>query len=208
MNKFMLGRKAGMTQVFDEEGLVIPVTVIDCGPVVVIQNKTVEKEGYQATRVAYEPYKKHNKPARGEYEKLNLTPMRVSREFRDTADYELGQEIKVSEMFDSGDRIDVVGISKGKGFSGPMRRHGFSRGRETHGSKYHRKAGSLGSSATPAKVRKGKKLAGQLGNVQVTVQNLTVVEVDGERNLLLVKGAVPGPRGGLLEICSTVKGRK
>ena len=157
--------------------------------------------------MAYEPYKKLNKPAKGEYEKLNLEPMRVSREFRDTESFELGQEIKVSDMFESGDHVDVVGISKGKGYSGPMRRHGFSRGRESHGSKYHRASGSLGSSATPAKVRKGKKLPGQLGSVQVTVQNLRVVEVDGERNLLLVKGAVPGPRGGLLEISSTVKGR-
>ncbi|MDO5737724.1 MAG: 50S ribosomal protein L3 [Eubacteriales bacterium] len=208
MNKFMLGRKAGMTQIFDEEGLAVPVTVIDCGPVVVLQNKTVEKEGYQATRVAYEPYKKGNKPARGEYEKINIEPHRISREFRDTDTFELGQEIKVDEMFAAGDQIDVIGTSKGKGTAGPMRRHGFSRGRETHGSKFHRSAGSMGSSATPGKVKKGKKMPGRLGYTQVTVQNLRVVEVDGERNLLLVKGAVPGPRGGLLEISTSVKCKK
>ncbi len=207
MKKFMLGRKAGMTQVFDEEGLAVPVTVVDCGPVVVIQNKTVDKEGYQATRVAYEPYKKGNKPAKGEYEKLDIEPMRYSREFRDTEEFELGHVIKVSDMFEVGDRVDVVGTSKGKGTTGAIKRHNYSRGRETHGSQYHRAAGSLGSSATPGKVFKGQKNAGRMGNERVTVQNLDVVMVDGDRNLLLVKGALPGPRGGFLEIQETVKRR-
>ncbi len=207
MKKFMLGRKAGMTQVFDEEGLAVPVTVVDCGPVVVIQNKTVDKEGYQATRVAYEPYKKGNKPAQGEFKKLDIEPMRYSREFRDTEEFELGHVIKVSDMFEAGDRVDVVGTSKGKGTASPIKRHNYSRGRETHGSQYHRAAGSLGSSATPGKVFKGQKNAGRMGNERVTVQNLDVVMVDGDRNLLLVKGALPGPRGGFLEIRETVKRR-
>ncbi|MDI9490054.1 MAG: 50S ribosomal protein L3 [Clostridiaceae bacterium] len=207
MNRFMLGRKAGMTQLFDEHGLMIPVTVIDCGPLTVVQNKTEEIEGYQAVKVGFDQYKKHNKPAIGQFTKVNVEPMRILREFRDTEQYETGQTIKVDEMFEAGDKVDISGTSKGKGFQGSIRRHGFSKGPMSHGSKYHRGPGSMGSSATPARVQKGKKLPGQLGNKRTTVQNLEVVQVDGERNILVVKGAVPGPKGGLLEIKTSVKAR-
>lgn len=205
MNRFMLGRKAGMTQLFDEHGLMIPVTVIDCGPLTVVQNKTDEIDGYQAIKVGYSQYKKNNKPAAGQFAKINVEPMRILREFRGTEEHETGSTIKVDDMFSAGDKVDVSGTSKGKGFQGSIRRHGFKRGPMSHGSKYHRGSGSMGSSATPAKVKKGKKLPGQMGNKRTTVQNLEVVQVDGERNILVVKGAVPGPKGGLLEIKTSVK---
>lgn len=205
MNKFMLGRKAGMTQIFDENGMAIPVTVIDCGPLTVVQNKSEENDGYQAVKVGFENHKKGNKPHNGQFAKAGVEPMRVLREFRDTDSFEIGQVIKVSDMFENGSFVDIVGTSKGKGYQGAIRRHGFARGPMTHGSKYHRHAGSNGTSATPSKVKKGNKLPGQLGNERVTVQNLKVVLVDGERNILVVKGAVPGARGGLLEITTSVK---
>ncbi|MCK9177110.1 MAG: 50S ribosomal protein L3 [Clostridiales bacterium] len=207
MAKFMLGRKAGMTQIFDENGLAIPVTVIACGPLTVIQNKTVEKEGYQAVRVGYEETKKGNRPHKGQFEKIGVNPMRVIREFHTTDAFETGQTIAVSEMFEVGDAVDVTGTSKGKGYQGGIRRHGMRRGPSSHGSKYHRKAGPMSSAATPGKVFKGKKLPGQLGYKRVTVQNLDVVQVDGERHFLVVKGAVPGPKGGLVEIKTTVKAK-
>ncbi len=208
MSKFMLGRKAGMTQIFDENGLAIPVTVIACGPLTVIQNKTEEKEGYQAVRVGYEESKKGNRPHKGQFEKIGVKPLRVLREFRTSEVYETGQVIAVDEMFEAGDQVDVTGTSKGKGYQGAIRRHGMRRGPVAHGSKYHRKAGAMGGAATPGKVFKGTKLPGQLGYKRVTVQNLAVVQVDGERHFLVVKGAVPGPKGGLLEIKSTVKSKK
>ncbi|MFA5586652.1 MAG: 50S ribosomal protein L3 [Saccharofermentanales bacterium] len=207
MAKFMLGRKAGMTQIFDENGLAIPVTVIACGPLTVIQNKTVEKEGYAAVRVGYEETKKGNRPHKGQFEKVGVSPMRVIREFPGDQDFEPGQVISVDEMFQVGDAVDVSGTSKGKGYQGGIRRHGMRRGPSSHGSKYHRKAGPMSSASTPAKVFKGNKLPGQLGYKRVTVQNLSVVQVDGERHFLVVKGAVPGPKGGLLEIKTTVKTR-
>lgn len=200
MQKFMLGRKAGMTQIYDEEGVAIPVSVIDCGPLTVLQNKTVEKDGYQALQVAYEPYSKGNKPHKGQFKKLGLEEKRFIREFRDTEEKEAGSEIKLEEMLSEGDLVAVSGISKGKGYQGAIRRHGQSRGPMMHGSKYHRHAGSMGPSATPSRVMKGKKMPGQLGNERVTVRNLKVVKVDAERHLLLVHGAVPGARGSLLEI--------
>lgn len=205
MSKFMLGKKVGMTQVFDENGQAIPVTVIDCGPITVIQKKSVENDGYEAVKVAYDDVKKANKPDAGQFKKVDVTPKRYLREFAADEDYELGQVIKVDEMFEVGNRIDVVGTSKGKGTAGPMKRHNFGRGPEAHGSKFHRSNGSLGSSATPSKVKKGKKMQGQLGNARTTVQNLEVVMVDGERNFLVVKGSVPGSRDSLLEISSTIK---
>ncbi len=205
MSKFMLGRKAGMTQVFDETGAAVPVTVIHCGPLTVVQKKTVENDGYNAIKVAYEEVKKLNKPDEGQFKKVNVSPMRFLREFKSDEDFAVGDVINVADMFEVGGRVDVVGRSKGKGFAGPMKRHNFSRGRMSHGSKYHRASGSLGSSATPGKVRKGKKLPGQLGNKRVTVQNLDVVMVDRERNILVVKGSVPGSRNGFLEISNTVK---
>lgn len=208
MAKFMLGRKAGMTQIFDENGLAIPVTVIACGPITVIANKTEEKEGYAAVRVGYEETKKANRPDKGQFEKVGVKPMRIIREFRTGEAYEPGQVICVDEMFEVGDSVDVSGRSKGKGYQGGIRRHGMRRGPSAHGSKYHRKAGAMSGAATPGKVRKGRKLPGQLGYKRVTVQNLSVVQVDGERHFLVVKGAVPGPKGGLLEIKSTVKSNR
>ena len=205
MSKLMLGRKAGMTQIFDESGNAIPVTVIDCGPLTVVQKKTTENDGYEAIKVAYEEVKKANKPDQGQFAKHDLKPMRYMREFQTDEDYEIGQVINVAEMFEAGCRVDISGSSKGKGYAGGIKRHNFSRGPVAHGSKYHRSSGSLGSSATPAKVHKGQKLPGQMGNERVTVQNLDVVMVDGERNILVVKGSVPGSRNNLLEIRETVK---
>lgn len=209
MAKFMLGRKAGMTQFFDEEGTSIPVTVIACGPLKVLQNKTEEKDGYVATRVAYEDYKKATRPHSGQFTKVEIAPMRYIREFRADADVQLeaGQEVNVADMFNEGDFVDISGISKGKGFQGSIKRHGLSRGPMSHGSRHHRGPGSMGSSATPGKVFKGKKLPGQMGNKRVTMQNLKVVQVDGERHILVVRGSVPGPKRGLLEIKTSVKGK-
>ncbi len=203
--KFMLGRKAGMTQLFDEAGICTPVTVIDCGPIVVVQNKTEEVDGYKAVKVGYEEYKKANKPHKGQFAKAESEPMRVLREFEPDQEYEVGQKLKVDEMFNVDDVVDVIGTSKGKGYAGAIKRHNFSRGPVTHGSKYHRAAGSMGSSATPSRVIKGKKMPGHMGHERVTVQNLRVVKVDGERNILVVKGAIPGPKGGLVEIRTAVK---
>ena len=212
MKKFILGKKVGMTQVFDENGIVIPVTVIQAGPCAVVQKKTVENDGYTAVRLGYEevPEKRVNKPEKGLFTKVNVTPRRYLREFRtdDVDSFEVGQEINVADMFSSGDKIDVSGTSKGKGFQGVMRRFGSSRGPESHGSKYHRRVGSMGAGSSPGKVFKGKKLPGRMGRDRVTVQNLDVVRVDGERNLLLVKGAVPGPKGGLVIVRDAVKSGK
>lgn len=208
MTKFILGKKAGMTNVFDEDGLSIPVTVVSCGPCVVLANKTDEKDGYQATQIAYEPWGKGNQPHAGVFKKSNLEQMRYIREFRDTDEFEVGATINVADMFAVGDFVDVAGTSKGKGYAGGIKRHGYQRGRETHGSKFHRASGSLGSSATPAKVKKGKKLPGRMGHERVTVQNLEIVKVDRDRNFLLVKGAIPGPKGGLVEVTTTVKHHK
>lgn len=212
MNKAILGKKIGMTQIFDEEGLVIPVTVIEAGPCTVVQKKTIETDGYNAVKVGFEdiPERKLNKPERGLFSKINVSPKRYLKEFRfeDCDKFEVGQEIKVNDMFAAGDVVDVSGISKGKGFQGAIKRHGFSIGRKTHGSKYHRGAGSMGSATTPGRIFKGKKLPGHMGAERVTIQNLNVVRVDAERNLLLVKGSVPGPKGGLLIIKDAVKSSK
>jgi len=209
MSKFILGKKIGMTQVFDENGIVIPVTVIQAGPCAVVQKKTVENDGYTAIRLGFEdvPEKKLNKPELGLFKKINVTPKRYLREFRtdDVDKFEVGQQINVADMFASGDRIDVTGISKGKGFQGVMKRFGSSRGPESHGSKYHRRVGTMGAGTSPGRVFKGKKLPGHMGKDKVTVLNLNVVRVDSERNLLLVKGAVPGPKGGLVVVRETVK---
>lgn len=205
MNKFMLGRKAGMTQIFDENGAVIPVTVIECGPITVVQNKNLENDGYAAVKVGFEETKKANKPDRGQSVKAGVEPLRILREFKSDDSFEIGQVINVAEMFETGQNVDISGVSKGKGFQGSIRRFGYGRGPTSHGSKYHRGAGASSASATPGKIRKGKKLPGQLGNERVTVQNLQVVLVDGERNIMAVKGAVPGSRGSLLEIQTSVK---
>lgn len=212
MNKFILGKKIGMTQVFDENGLAIPVTVIKAGPCAVVQKKTPENDGYSALQLGFEeiPEKKLNKPDKGVFSKVKVTPRKYLREFRtdNTDKYEIGQEIKVADMFKDGDRIDITGISKGKGFQGTIRRYGHSRGPETHGSMYHRRVGSMGSGTNPGRVFKGKKEPGHMGVDKVTIQNLVVVKADSERDLLLIKGAVPGPKGGLVVVKETVKSGK
>ena len=209
MTKFMLGKKAGMTQLFDENGIAIPATVIDCGPVVVIQNKKPETDGYKAVKVGYGSIasRKVNRPDKGQYAKAGIEPRKLMREFDTDADFELGQEIRVSDMFALGDRVDISGVSRGKGFAGTVKRYDQSGGPESHGSMYHRRAGSMGSNTTPARVFKGKRLPGHMGAVNVTVQNLDVVMVDGERNILVIRGAVPGPKGGVVEIRTSVKNK-
>lgn len=209
--KGIIGKKVGMTQIFDEAGIVIPVTVIEVEPNVVTQVKTTEKDGYAAIQVGYETIKEKlsNKPLKGHFEKAGTAPKRKSKEFRldNVADYTVGQELTV-ETFESGSKVDITGTSKGKGFQGAIKRHGQSRGPMTHGSRYHRRPGSMGASAYPGKVFKGKKLPGQMGNVQVTVQNLEVVQVIADKNIILVKGAVPGPKRGTLTIKESTKQTK
>ena len=208
MQKAILAKKIGMTQVFSDKGTLIPVTVLEAGPCTVVQKKTVENDGYNAVQVGFGDVKiKHvTKPVKGHFDKAGVTPMKVLKEFRidGAGQYEIGAEIK-ADIFAEGERIDVSGISKGKGFQGAIKRHGQSRGPMAHGSKYHRGLGSLSSATTPGKVKKGKKMPGHMGHVKVTIQNLTVVRVDAEKNLLLVKGAVPGPKGALLFIKDSVK---
>jgi len=209
MEKFMLGKKAGMTQLFDENGLAIPATVIDCGPVVVVQNKKPETDGYKAVKVGYGAVKavKVGKPDKGQYDKAGVEPKKLMREFKTDADYALGQVITVADMFTTGDHVDISGVSKGKGFAGTIKRYGQRGGPESHGSMYHRRVGSMGPNTDPGRVFKGKKLPGHMGAENVTVQNLDVVMVDGERNILVVKGAVPGPKGGVVEIYTSVKSK-
>jgi len=208
MQKAIIGRKIGMTQVFSEDGLVIPVTVIEAGPCTVVQKKTTETDGYEAIQVGFGEVKEQrvNKPKKGHFAKAGVGLKRVLREFRleNIAEYEVGSEIK-ADVFAAGDKVDVSGTSKGKGTQGPISRHGHSRGPMTHGSKYHRGGGSLGAGTSPGKVFKGMKMAGKTGNKNVTVQNLEIVRADAEMNLLLVKGAVPGPKGSLVCVKSTVK---
>ncbi|NMA51990.1 MAG: 50S ribosomal protein L3 [Peptococcaceae bacterium] len=207
MPKGILGKKIGMTQVFTEKGLAIPVTVIEAGPCVVVQKKTVESDGYQAIQLGFVEKRERlfNKPIKGHYAKNNIRPRRYLREIRveDVDAYQVGQEIK-ADIFAAGEKVDVVGTSKGKGFAGGIKRHGFHRGPMSHGSKYHRGAGSLGAKG-PARVFKGRKLPGHLGAERVTVQNLEIIKVDADRNLLAVKGAIPGPKGGLVLVKPSVK---
>lgn len=207
MVKAILGTKVGMTQVFEENGTAVPVTVVEAGPCVVVQKKTVETDGYEAIQVGYKGIKEQalNKPQLGHLKKAEVSPLRVLKEFRveDAASYEVGQEIK-ADVFSKGEWVDVTGDSKGKGFAGGIKRHGFHRGPMKHGSKYHRRPGSLGAKG-PARVFKGRKLPGRLGGEKVTIQKLLVVKVDAERNLLLIKGAIPGPRKSLVTIKSSVK---
>ena len=211
MNKAILATKIGMTQIFDEAGVSIPVTVLQAGPCVVTQVKTEENDGYDAVQVGFMDIREKlvNKPERGHFEKADVPYKRFLREFRfeNSGEYQPGQEIK-ADIFAAGDHIDVTAVSKGKGYQGAIKRHGQSRGPMTHGSKYHRHAGSNGAASDPSKVFKGKKMPGQMGHVQVTVQNLEVVRVDAEAGLLLVKGSVPGPRKSLVTVKETVKARK
>jgi large subunit ribosomal protein L3 len=205
--KGILGRKIGMTQVFDEEGHAVPVTVLEAGPCRVAQTKTPEKDGYTAAQLAFGEAKRPNKPTAGHYAKAGITPARHLAELRlDTLeDYALGSEIK-ADVFEAGDMVDVIGVTKGKGFAGAMKRHGFKGLSASHGTqKKHRSPGSIGACATPARVFKGVRMAGQMGNVRVTTLNLKVIKVDPERNLMLVRGAVPGPRGGLVMVRTAIR---
>lgn len=209
MQKCILGTKIGMTQIFTDEGIAIPVTVIQAGPVSVVQKKTKDSDGYDAIKVGYADVKekKLNKPTKGQFSKAGVSTKKTLRELRlDNIDaYEVGAEIKVQDMFQQGDKVDVTGISKGKGFQGTVKRYGTSRGPMAHGSGYHRGVGSMGPNSSPSRVFKGKRLPGHMGVDRVTVQNLAVVRVDAERGLLLVRGAIPGPKGGLVVIKDTVK---
>jgi large subunit ribosomal protein L3 len=206
--KNMLGKKVGMTQIFKQDGTLVPVTVIEAGPLFVVQKKTVEKDGYNAIQVGYGDVKEKRmtKPAKGHFDKANVAYRKFLREFtvENPDEFEIGQEIKV-DVFSEGDMIDVTGTSKGKGTAGVIKRHGFGRGRETHGSKFHRMPGGMSAGTYPGRVFKGHRMMGRMGNERVTVQNLEVVRVDAEKNLILVKGAVPGPRKGLVSIKATVK---
>ena len=208
--KGILGKKLGMTQIFTEEGIVIPVTVVEAGPNVVTQVKTVEKDGYNAIQVGFEDAKEKslNKPQKGHLAAANVLKKHL-KEFRVNAveEFTVGQEIK-ADLFAAGEKIDVTGTSKGKGFQGPIKRHGQSRGPESHGSRYHRRPGSMGACSFPGRVFKNKKLAGHMGSVEVTVQNLEVVRVDADKNLILVKGAIPGPKGSMVTIKEAVKSSK
>lgn len=207
MAKGILGRKIGMTQVFAENGELIPVTVIEATPNVVLQKKTVETDGYEAIQLGFDDKREKlaNKPAKGHVAKANTAPKRFIREFTDVSleEYEVGQEVKV-DIFAEGDLVDVSGISKGKGFQGVIKRHGHSRGPMSHGSRFHRAPGSLGA-VDPARVFKQTKLPGHMGAERITIQNLQIVKVDVERNLILVKGNVPGPKKAMVEIKTGIK---
>ena len=208
MKKAILTTKVGMTQVFSEDGVLTPVTVLQAGPCVVTQVKTVENDGYSAVQVGFGDIREKlvNKPKKGHFAKAGVTAKRFLKEFRleDAESYTLGQEIK-ADVFAAGDKVDATAKSKGKGFQGVIKRHGQSRGPMAHGSKYHRHAGSNGSATTPGRVFKGKHMPGHMGAVRVTVQNLEVVSVDAEKNLILVKGAVPGPKKSLVMLKESVK---
>ena len=211
MKKGIIGKKIGMTQIFDEKGNVVPVTVIEATPNVVAQVKTVETDGYNSIQLGYGEVKdKHiNKPEKGHFTKAGLTAKKHLREFRveDVENYKVGDEVK-ADIFEAGEKIDVQGTTKGKGFQGVIKRHGQHRGPMGHGSMYHRKPGSMGSTSTPGRVFKGKKLPGHMGRVTVTIQNLDVVRVDMDKNVILVKGSVPGAKGAILKIKSAVKASK
>lgn len=208
MKKAILGRKLGMTQIFAENGAVIPVTVVQAGPCVVLQKKTVEKDGYEAIQVGFEDIREKlvNKPVKGQFAKANVSLKRFIKEFKleDTAAYEIGAEIK-ADIFNVGDKIDVSGVSKGKGFQGTIKRWNFQRGPMSHGSKYHRAVGSMGASSDPSRTFKNKKMPGHMGNENVTVLNLEVVKVMPENNVILVKGGIPGPNKGLVLLRDTIK---
>ncbi len=208
MNKAIIGKKIGMTQFFTEEGKLLPVTVVEAGPCSVVQKKTAENDGYESVQLGFGTIKEKNvtKPMKGHFDKAGVTPKKVLKEFRldDVSALNVGDEI-LADIFEAGEKVDVTGTSKGKGYAGTVKRFGTHRGPMTHGSKYHRGPGSLGACSTPSKVRKGKKLPGHMGTDTVTVQNLYVVKVDKERNLLLIKGAVPGPRGGIVSVRNSVK---
>ena len=208
MKKGLIGRKIGTTQIFDEKGNVVPVTVIEAGPCIVAQVKNTETDGYEAIQLGFGEIKdKHiNKPEAGHFAKSKLQNKKYLREFKldDISGFRVGDEIK-ADVFSAGEKVDVQGISKGKGFQGVIKRHGQHRGPMGHGSMYHRRPGSMGACATPSRVFKGKKLPGHMGRVTITIQNLDVVAVDMDKNVILVKGSVPGAKGAILKIKSAVK---
>ena len=206
MKKAILGTKVGMTQIFDENGVLTPVTVLLAGPCVVTQIKTPETDGYAAVQVGFGDIKEArvNKPRKGHFAKAGAACKRFVRELKLDGEFELGQEIK-ADLFAAGDKVDATAISKGKGFQGAIHRHGLHRGPMAHGSKYHRHAGSNGACSDPSRVFKGKKMAGQMGHKRITIQNLEVIRVDAEDNLILVKGSVPGPKKSLVTLKESVK---
>ena len=211
MNKAITGRKVGMTQIFTPEGIVIPVTVVEAGPCPVVQIKTVEKDGYAALKLGFDETseKRLNKPALGQFKKAGVKPQKVLKEFRlsDLSSYEVGKDVTV-EVFKAGEHVDVVGTSKGHGYSGVIKRWNQRRLKETHGvGPVHREVGSMGANSTPSRVFKQKHMPGQYGHERVTVQNLEVVKVDAARNALLIKGAIPGPRGSIVTVSDSVKSK-
>ena len=210
MTKGILGKKVGMTQYFTEAGELIPVTVVEVTPNVVLQLKTIENDGYEAVQLGFDDLREvlSNRPAKGHVAKANATPKRFIREFNNVelSEYEVGQEITV-DVFKAGDIVDVTGTSKGKGFQGAIKRHGQSRGPMAHGSRYHRRPGSMGGASFPSRVFKGKALPGQMGGNRITIQNLEVVKVDAERNVILIKGNVPGSKKTLVEIKTAIKSK-
>ncbi|NLM33829.1 MAG: 50S ribosomal protein L3 [Clostridiales bacterium] len=208
MKKAILGRKVGMTQIFDENGRKVPVTVIEAGPCVVVQKKTAEKDGYNAIKVGFGDIREVlvNNPTKGQFKAAGVPVKRYLREFKleDISAYEVGQEIKV-DIFEAGEKVDVTGVSKGKGFQGTIKRWGARRGPMSHGSKFHRAVGSMGGSSDPSRTFKNKKMPGHMGNVKTTVLNLEVVRVLPEKNAILIKGGVPGPNKGLVVIKNSIK---
>ena len=210
MTKGILGKKVGMTQYFTEAGELIPVTVVEVTPNVVLQLKTIENDGYEAVQLGFDDLREvlSNRPAKGHVAKANATPKRFIREFNNVelSEYEVGQEITV-DVFKAGDIVDVTGTSKGKGFQGAINRHGQSRGPIAHGSRSHRRPGSMGGASFPSRVFKGKALPGQMGGDRITIQNLEVVKVDAERNVILIKGNVPGSKKSLVEIKTAIKSK-
>ncbi len=207
--KGILGKKLGMTQIFTDAGVIVPVTVVEAGPMVVTQLKSVENDGYEAVQVGYGDVREKllNKPQKGHFAKAGVGLKRHVKEFRteNAQDFALAQEINVS-IFAEGEKVDVTGTSKGKGFQGPIKRHNQHRGPMSHGSRYHRGPGSMGAASDPSRVYKGKKLAGHMGAERVTIQNLEIVKIDAENNLLLIKGAIPGPKKGLVVVKKAIKG--
>ena len=208
MKKAIMAKKIGMTQIFTEDGRLIPVTVLEAGPCSVVQKKTMENDGYEAVQVGFVDQKEKlaNKPKKGHFEKAGVAVKKYLKEFRleDAANYEIGSEIK-ADIFAAGDKVDVSGVSKGKGYASTIKRYNAHRGPMGLGSKSHRVVGSMGSSATPSSVKKGKRMPGHMGAVNVTLQNVEIVRADAEKNLLLIKGAVPGPKGAILVIKESVK---
>ncbi len=208
MKKAIMAKKIGMTQVFTEDRRLIPVTVLEAGPCAVVQKKTMENDGYEAVQVGFvdQKEKQANKPMKGHFEKAGVSLKKYLKEFRfeDAASYEIGQEIK-ADIFSAGDKVDVSGVSKGKGYASTIKRYNAQRGPMGHGSKSHRVTGSMGSSATPSSVKKGKRMPGHMGAVNVTLQNVEIVRADADKNLILIKGAVPGAKGAILVIKESVK---